>query len=98
MELENEIEMFKKYLGFSEGEKLISIKFNSVKKDVDYSLILKNTEWFSKIESMIYKKYPKYTETENFFLVSGNKINRNRTLEENKIKNNDVLTLSTIDF
>ncbi len=42
---------------------------------------------------MLYEKYPKYTDTENFFVVGGNKINRNKTLEENNIKNNDIITL-----
>ena len=42
---------------------------------------------------MIYAKYPRYAEEENYFIVNGNKINRNKTLEQNKIKNNDVITL-----
>ena len=98
MELENEIKFFRKYYNFSKGEKLISIKFVSVEKDVDYSLITKNTERFSKIESILYEKYPKYMETENVFLTGGNRINRNRTLEDNKIKNGDILVVKAIDF
>ena len=93
IELENEIKLFRKYCNFSEGEKLISIKFISSEKDIDYSLITKNTEKFSKIEIMLYEKYPKYTEAENFFIVNGNKINRSKTLEQNNIKNNDIITL-----
>ena len=42
---------------------------------------------------MIYEKYPKYMETNNYFLVRGNKINKNKTIEENNIKNNDIKTL-----
>ena len=48
---------------------------------------------FVELESKIYQKYPKYTEAENFFIVNGNKINRNKTLEQNNIKNNDIITL-----
>ena len=47
---------------------------------------------------MLYEKYPKYKDTENYFIVNGHKINRNRTVDENKIKNNDVLTLSINDL
>ena len=47
---------------------------------------------------MLYEKYPNYKDTENYFLVNGNRINRNRTLEENKIKNNDILTLLINNF
>ena len=92
-ELENEIKLFRKYNNFSEGEKLISIKFVSNAQDIDYSIIIKNTELFSKIEAMLYKKYPKYLKTENFFLVCGNKINKHKSLEKNNIKNNDIIIL-----
>jgi hypothetical protein len=42
---------------------------------------------------MIYEKYPKYADGENFFIVNGNKIIRGKTIEENNIKNNDIITL-----
>ena len=98
IELENEIKLFRKYNNFSEGEKLISIKFASEKQDIDYSIIIKNTELFSKIETMLYNKYPKYTETENYFLANGNKVNTHKTLEKNNIKNNDIITLYINNF
>ena len=93
IELENEIKLFRKFNNFSEGEKLIQIKFISNEQDIDYSLIVKNTEKFYKIEGILYEKYPKYVETDNFFVVSGNRINRNKTLEQNNIKSNDIITL-----
>ena len=37
-------------------------------------------------------------ETENYFLVGGSKINRNKTLEQNNIKNDDVITLQIYNF
>ena len=92
-ELENEIKLFKSYYNFSEGEKLISIKFVSVSQDIDFDIIAKNTDKFIKLESILYEKYPKYIDLENFFLVHGNKISKHRSLEENKINNNDVITL-----
>ena len=93
IELENEIKLFRKYCNFSEGEKLISIKFISSAQDIDYPIITKNTKMFIELEPMIYKKYPKYMETNNYFLVGGNRINRNKTIEQNNIKNNDIITL-----
>jgi hypothetical protein len=56
-------------------------------------VIVKNTDNFSKVENMLYEKYPNYVETENFFLVNGNKINKHKTLEQNNINNYDTLTL-----
>ena len=93
IELENEVKLFRKHYNFSEGEKLISIKFISLKQDINYDIITKNTVKFIKIEYILYEKYPKYMETINYFLSGGNKINRNETLEQNNIKNNDTITL-----
>ena len=93
IELENEIKLFRKYCKFSEGEKLISIKFISGEQDINYTIITKNTEKFYKIETMIYEKYPKYSEGANFFKVNGSEIIRGKTIEENNIKNNDIITL-----
>jgi len=93
IELENEIKLFKSYYNFSEDEKLIKINFISGSQDINYSIITKNTENFSKLEIPLYKKYPKYLDSENYFIVNGNKVNRNRTLIQNNIKNNDIITL-----
>ena len=92
-ELENEIKLFRTYYKFSSNEKLISIKFISDNQDIDFSVITKNTDYFTKIENMLYEKYPKYKSSKNYFLVNKTKIDRNMTLEENKIRNNEILTI-----
>ena len=97
-ELENEIKLFRTYYKFSSNEKLISIKFISTNQEINLTVITKNTDDFTNIEKILYKKYPKYKDSENYFLVNGNKINRHRTLEENKIRNNDILTLEIDNF
>ena len=98
IELENEIKLFRTYYKLSDNEKLISIKIISIDQEIDLTVIAKNTDDFSKIEKMIYDKYPKYIEFENYFLENGNKINNHKTLEQNKIKNNDILTLGINNF
>ena len=98
IDLENEIKLFRTYYKLSDNEKLISIKIISIDQEIDLTVIAKNTDDFSKIEKMIYDKYPKYIEFENYFLVNGNKINKHKTLEQNKIKNNDILTLGINNF
>ena len=93
LELENEIKLFRKYCNFNENEKLISIKFISCEQDINFSIIAKNTDKFSKFEAKLYEIYPIYTETENYFLVNGNIIKKHKSFEENNIKNNDIITL-----
>ena len=95
-ELEKEIEKFKAYC-LLPGEELFTIKFISIDQKINYNTVAKNTDNFAKLESSLYDKYPKYKETENYFLVNGNKLNKHKTLVENKIKDNDILTLGIFD-
>lgn len=96
-DLENEIKLYREYYGLSPNEKLISIKCSSFDKKIDYVIICKNTDKFSKIEDQLYKKYPNYIDTENYFMVNGKKIKRFRTLEDNEINNNDEVILYILD-
>ena len=79
-----------------EGEYLMIITFITTDQHLHYSIICKNTDEFHKIEGELYKKYPEYSENENYFIVNGDKINKYKTLEQNKIKNNSVIMLSQI--
>ena len=98
LELENELNKFKSYC-LSQGEKLISIKFVSTDQIINnFTIIGKNTDRFSKLEEILYEKYPNYRSGDNYFIFNGNKVKRNMTLEENNIKDNDVLTLTTNYF
>ena len=91
-ELKNELKLFRSYYKFSPDEKLISIEFMR-SPDIDYTIIAKNTDDFVKIEKELYDKYPNYKDFENDFLLNGIKINKYKTLKENNIKNNDIITL-----
>ena len=95
-ELEKEIEKYKNYC-LLPGEKLITIKFISIDQSINFETFAKETDNIAKLEKSLYEKYPKYKDTENYFLVNGKKLNRNRTLEENQIKDNDILTLGVFD-
>ena len=68
------------------GEKVISAMIISTDQKVMYSIACKNTTPFVKIEEKLYEVYPEYKETENYFLFSGTKIKRFKTIGENKIK------------
>ena len=75
----------------------MSIIFFSVDQKITYSILCKNTDKFNKIESKLYEKFKEYSETENYFLHNGNRIKRFKTLDENKIKDNDIITLNIIE-
>ena len=81
----------------SEGEQLLSVIFVSSDQKIHYSTICKNTDNFSKIENMLYEVYPEYKKSENYFFVNEKKINKYKSLDFNKIKNNDIITLRKIE-
>ena len=96
LELESEIKQLKTYI-LSPGEKLISIKFISTDQKINFSIVTKNNDNFTKIENKLYEKYPEYEEFDNYFLVSGRKVIKSRTIEANNIKDKDILTLIKVD-
>ena len=75
------------------GEKMMTVNFCSMNQDITFSVICKNTDIFINLELQLYKDYPKYSETENYFTVRGVKINKYKSLEFNNIKNNDIILL-----
>jgi len=95
-ELEIEIEKYKNYC-LSPGEKLITIKFISTDQTIKFNTFAKNSDIFTKLENSLYEYYPQYKESENYFLVNGKKVNKHKTIEENRINDNDILTLGVFD-
>ena len=78
---------------FSPGEKIMSIIFISSDQNIISSLICKNTDIFKFLEDKFYEKFSEYKGLDNIFIINGRKINKNKSLEENKIKNNDIITI-----
>ena len=71
----------------------MSIIFMSSDQNIISSFICKNTDIFKNLENEFYKKYLEYKDLDNNFFSNGRKINKNRSLDENKIKNNDIITI-----
>ena len=61
---------------------------------INFSIAVNNNDIFSIIENKLYNYYPEYRNYDNYFLFGGGKINRNKTIEQNKIKDKDILTLT----
>ena len=99
---EKEIKELKSSFPFdlSQGEKLMSIIIKSIDQNIHRSFICKNTDKFAKIESQLYNEFSEYleTESENYFLVNSKKINRYKSLEENGIRNGDVILLDRNNY
>ena len=75
-----------------EEENLFSVIFCSKKEEIIYPLIYKKADLFSKIENLFYDNYPEYSKKNCNFYVKGIKIEKEKTLEENKINKNVIIT------
>ena len=98
-ELNKEIDKLKENLSrypleLSKGEKLISVIFTSSDENIFYSIICKNTQKFTELEEKLYNDYPQYSKSNNYFIINGNRVNKTKSLDENKIRNNDIIILT----
>jgi len=78
------------------GEKMITIIFTSVDNKIHYSMICKNSDIFTKLETELYKIYPEYIDKNNFFISKGERINKYKSLEQNNIHHNDIIVLNSV--
>ena len=70
--IDNLNEIIKRYpIILEENEKLISIIFASSDQTMHYSMICKNTDTLSNLESKLYKEFPNFIESDNMFLCKG---------------------------
>ena len=88
-----------KTISFKPGNKIISVLFMTQGNQdiVNYSMPCKTTDLFVRLEERLYQDFPKYRNVETFFTVNTNRILRFKTLEQNKIKGNDIISLFTIE-
>jgi len=86
-------------ISFKTGDKIISVLFMTQgNQDIlNYSMVCKTKDLFVRLEERLYQDFPKYRNVETFFMVNANRILRFKTLEENKIKSNDIISLFTIE-
>ena len=93
------MQIFKSKLPFdlSMEENLMTINIKSVNQTIHYSIICKNTDNFSRIENCLYEKYPNYKKTNNYLLFNGTTVDPEKTLDYNKIKDNDLITLYIVE-
>ena len=76
------------------GEKIIAIQFSSIDQKVYFITPCKNTDIFVKLEEKLYNEYPEYKDFNTYFTVGGITIKRFKSMQENNIKNSDVILLN----
>ena len=81
------------------GEKIMCINFVSMgTNDIGhYALACKNTDLFVRLEERLYNDFPQFKNYETYFEVNTKRIKRFQTLEENNIKNKNIINMFIID-
>ena len=81
------------------GEKIMTLIFNSqgIQYVCNYGLAFKNTNLFVRLEEILNNNFPELKKHDTYFMVNTRRIKRFLTLEENKIKNNDMINIFLID-
>ena len=83
----------------SESGKIISVLFMTQGNQdiINYSMACRTTDLFSSLEERLYQDFPNYRNVEKIFMVNANRIFKDKTLEENNIKHNDIICLFPIE-
>jgi len=75
----------------------MSVIISTEDKNILYSVIAKNNDKFLRIEEKFYDAFPEFGIVENSFYLNGNKINKYQSLEENAIKNSELIIIKKED-
>ena len=76
-----------------EMEGLIAINFTSINQNVNSPIICNKSDLFRGVEEKLYNEYPRLRNKNIFFMANGNIINRNETLEQNKIEKGNAILI-----
>ena len=81
-------------------DEIISVNFASMAfQDIqNYSIPCKVTDKFTKLEERLLIDYPRLRKHELIFEINGQKIQKNKTLKENNIKQNSIINVSTVKY
>ena len=79
--------------------KIISVLFiTQGNQDIlNYSMACRTTDLFASLEERLYQDFPQYRNIKKYFMINKNRISESKTLKENKIKNNDIIYIFTIE-
>ena len=72
---------------------MATVYFTSSDQKVNFAIPCVKKSVFAEIEEKLYKEYPEYRETNNYFIANGNQVLRFKTIEENKIGNGKPVML-----
>ena len=81
------------------GEKIMSVNFVSmgIQDIANFSLVCKNVDLFVSLEQRLFEEFPQFKKFDTYYLVNTKRVKRYLTLEQNIIKNNDIINIYFIE-
>ena len=76
---------------------IISVLFNSTDGRINYATTCKKAEIFSNVEKKLIDKFPEYKNKKLFYIQSGKVMDKEKSLEENKIIPGFAIIVNTED-
>ena len=67
------------------------VHFLSSDQKINYAISCVKSSVFAEIEEKLYQEFPKYRNTNNYFMDNAEPVLRFKTIEENKIGNGKVI-------
>ena len=82
------------------GEKIMTVNFNTqgTQYICNWSMSCKKANVFVRLEEILNNEFPDLKKHDTYFEVNTRRIKRFQTLEENGIKNNDMINIFLIDI
>ena len=67
-----------------------------IKDNINYGVVCKQSWPFSEVEKKLYEDFPEFNNPQTFFMVNERKVEKDKTLKENNIKNNSIISISKV--
>ena len=96
---EKEINVLKSSLSFGQNDLgySMTVIIQGVDSKVNFPIQCKSKQIFNTIENLVYEKFPEYKKIHNHFLANGISINKSKTLEENGIRDGNVILMVPVE-
>ena len=97
-ELKKKLEECLSQIKEGKEEKGITIYFNSWDQEIKkYPIKCKSKDNFKLIKDKLYPAFPNFNKENNKFIVNGHDIDESKSLDENRIMNDDVIFIYQVD-
>ena len=94
---EKEISILKNNNSSYIGGKSFAISFESIDSRLKYPIVCRNNTTIARLEEEVYNAFPDYKECNTYLTCNGETLKRFKTIEENKIKQGNVILVNKIE-